>query len=191
MHLFFAGIAILLSPFRTEILEMSQMWFAVHMTILEIHPASRAISAIWYHLLCKDTIGNGVKVPIVQATASFSCFPSLTPAIFPFTVCFNMRFTHVLKQLYLELFRCLYKSLRSGTRVNTSPQLLLASCFSVSEKYLEGIDFWWRMVGPSRSNKHLVWICWNNIWDISFVIQAVNTIGASPSGRMNWPSGSQ
>lgn len=153
MHFFSAGTAVLLSSFRTEMLEMSQMWFTVYMTTtFEIALIAPRAGCIWYHLWCKDPVVSGVKVDIIQATMSFPLFSFSCYS--PFYILFLTCILAVFWSCFCQNYCFIYIKVRGfGTGLNTNPQLLP---FQGSRKTL--IRNWWRTAGPSRFNKCLVWI---------------------------------
>lgn len=161
MHLFSAGTAVLLSPFRREMLEMSQMWFTVHvMTTFEIALIAPRAGCIWYHLWCKDPIIRGVKLDVIPATMSFPLFSFSCSCYSPFYILFLTCIldvfwnTSFVTLLLSELLLYLYIGYRFVTGPNTNPQLLL----SLQGSRKTSIRNWWRTAGPSRFNKCLVWI---------------------------------
>lgn len=179
-------VTVLLSPFRPEMLETSQMWFTIHrMTVFEIAPRA---GCIWYHVRRKDLVVSGVKVDIIQATVSASVFLLLFLLFSLLHFIFNLQFRCVLKLLLSELcFICI--KIRDLAQ-DWAPVPSCCFPFRAPGKHLLGIDE--GLLDQVDSTG--VWCEYGsklNIWDTPFVMQVVNILGTSPSGRMNWPSSSQ
>ena len=139
MHLFSASTAVLLSPFRTEMLAMSQMWFTVRMmTTFEIALIAPRAACIWYHLWCKDPIVSGVKVDIIQAM-SFPLFSFSCSCYSPFYILFLTCILDVFWSCFCQNYCFIYIKVR-GLVQDWTPVPSCCFPFRALGKHLSGID---------------------------------------------------